>query len=184
MLFCRLRVFQNQLFRKIHFRNQYHLSVKLFGFRSGWHFVGPDPGPICLQRLWADDTSRQQVTICIIISCCWPESLYTVKRILKNSQSKDLYDKWKLNEGGKYFRMFPLEHSAILAIISLENQFLVFLRVAVLHRFFVPFSDSNWLLYDYKYMYQVLKSGGAYSFYFIPGCVHPSMDHHAAHALY
>ena len=24
------------------------------------HFVGPDLGPICLQRLLADDTSRQQ----------------------------------------------------------------------------------------------------------------------------
>ena len=25
------------------------------------HFVGPDLGPICLQRLSADDTSRQRV---------------------------------------------------------------------------------------------------------------------------
>ena len=37
--------------------------------------------------------------------------------------------------------MLPLEHSAILltsikAIIGIENQFLVFLRVTVLHRFY------------------------------------------------
>ena len=33
---------------------------------------------------------------------------------LKNRQNKDLYDKWYLNEGQKYCRMLPLEHSAIL----------------------------------------------------------------------
>ena len=37
-----------------------------------------------------------------------------VKRPLKNRQNKDLYDKWQLNEGVKYCRMLPLEHSAIL----------------------------------------------------------------------
>ena len=37
-----------------------------------------------------------------------------VKRPLKNRQIKDLSDKWKLNEGQKYYRMLPLEHSAIL----------------------------------------------------------------------
>ena len=37
-----------------------------------------------------------------------------VKQPLKNRQNKDLNDKWKLNEGGKYCRMLPLEHSAIL----------------------------------------------------------------------
>ena len=48
------------------FRNNYQ-SVKQFGSRSErqtvWiqirHFVGPDLGPNCLQRLSADDTSRQ-----------------------------------------------------------------------------------------------------------------------------
>ena len=33
---------------------------------------------------------------------------------LKNRQNKDLNDKWLLNEGQKYYRMLPLEHSAIL----------------------------------------------------------------------
>ena len=48
-----------------------------------------------------------------------------LKRPLKNRQNKDLNDKWKLNEGQKYCRMFPFEgqkycrmlkgeHSAIL----------------------------------------------------------------------
>ena len=37
-----------------------------------------------------------------------------VKWPLKNRQNKDLNDKWKLNEGQKYCRMLPLEHSTIL----------------------------------------------------------------------
>ena len=37
-----------------------------------------------------------------------------VKRPLKNRQNKDLNDKCWLNEGQKYCRMLPLEHSAIV----------------------------------------------------------------------
>ena len=37
-----------------------------------------------------------------------------VKLSLKNRQNKDLNDKWYFNEGRKYCRMLPLEHSAIL----------------------------------------------------------------------
>ena len=37
-----------------------------------------------------------------------------VKRPLKNGQNKELNDIWKVNEGQKYCRMLPLEHSAIL----------------------------------------------------------------------
>ena len=40
---------------------EYHQSVKQFGCRS--HFVGPDLGPNCLQRLSADDKSLQRNTI-------------------------------------------------------------------------------------------------------------------------
>ena len=36
------------------------------------------------------------------------------KRSLKNRQDKDLNDKWHLNEGQKYSKMLPLEHSEIL----------------------------------------------------------------------
>ena len=62
-----------------------------------------------------------------------------VKRPLKNRQNNDLNDKWYLNEGRKYCRMLPLEHSAIHSAILLtyfkrklvlktNNQFSVFLR--------------------------------------------------------
>ena len=37
-----------------------------------------------------------------------------LKRPLYNRQNKDLNDKWQLNEGQKYCRMLPFEHSAIL----------------------------------------------------------------------
>ena len=59
----------------------------------------------------------------------------------KNRQNKDLNDKRYLNEGRNFCRMLPLEHSVILLTCikryrNLENQILVFLRVAVLHRFY------------------------------------------------
>ena len=38
------------------FFQEYHLSVKQIGYRSGVRFVWPDLGPICLQRLSAEDT--------------------------------------------------------------------------------------------------------------------------------
>ena len=48
--------------------------------------------------------------------------------------------KWKFNEGRKYGRMplgaFCNIFDLHLAIIRLENQFLIFLRVAVLDRFY------------------------------------------------
>ena len=37
-----------------------------------------------------------------------------LKQPLKNRQNKDVNDKWYLNEGPKYCRMLPLEHSALL----------------------------------------------------------------------
>ena len=70
--------------------------------------------------------------------CCDHDSYSQtgVKQPLKNRRNKDLNDKWLLNEGRKYCRMLPMEHSALLAIIGLENHFSVFLRVAVKHRFY------------------------------------------------
>ena len=38
----------------------------------------------------------------------------SLKQLLKNRQNKDPNDKWYFNEGQKYCRMLPLEHSAIL----------------------------------------------------------------------
>ena len=37
---------------------EYYLSVKQFGSRSGLHFVGHDMGPNCLQRISAEDKSH------------------------------------------------------------------------------------------------------------------------------
>ena len=41
-------------------------------------------------------------------------STHCLKRPLKNRQSKDLNDKWLLNEGQKCCRIFPFECSAVL----------------------------------------------------------------------
>ena len=43
-----------------------HYSVKQFGSRSGPTFVGPDNGPNSLQRLSADDTSKQRVKVGVV----------------------------------------------------------------------------------------------------------------------
>ena len=73
-------------------------------------------------------------------------------RPLKNRQNKDLNDKLKLNEGRKYCKMLPTEHSAILKTCIkrfkfLKTKFVVFLRV-VLDRF------------DCTYFYSVLSREG------------------------
>ena len=51
--------FQNQLFRKNSFRNNIKASNSLYPDQTQ-HFVRPDLGPNCLQRLSADDTTRQR----------------------------------------------------------------------------------------------------------------------------
>ena len=53
---CLLIFFKIEIFKK-NFQ-EYHRSIKQFGSKSGRHFVGPDLGPNCLQRLSADDTSK------------------------------------------------------------------------------------------------------------------------------
>ena len=61
MLFCLLLFL---LFKinslKNSFRNTISVSNSLDQDQTG-HFVGPDLGPNCLQRLSADDNSRQRV---------------------------------------------------------------------------------------------------------------------------
>ena len=52
--------FQNYFFRKKSFRNTIRVSNSLDPDQAR-RFVGPDLGPKCLQRLSADDTSRQNV---------------------------------------------------------------------------------------------------------------------------
>ena len=51
--------FNTNFFEK--FFQEYHQSVKQFGSSQAPQNVGPDLGPNCLQRLSADDTSRQRV---------------------------------------------------------------------------------------------------------------------------
>ena len=61
MLFCRLPIFfQNQFFSKFFFRITIIVSNSLDPDQAR-HFVGPDLGPNCLQKLSADDTRRQRV---------------------------------------------------------------------------------------------------------------------------
>ena len=61
MLFCRLLTFfKINFFKKNSFRNTIWVSNRLDPDQVR-HFVGPDPVPICLQRLSADETSRHWI---------------------------------------------------------------------------------------------------------------------------
>ena len=60
MLFCRLLIFFKINFFINSLRNTIRVSNSLDPDQAR-HFVGPDLGPNCLQRLTADDTSRQRV---------------------------------------------------------------------------------------------------------------------------
>ena len=58
MMFCRLLIFPLK-FKT--FLQDYHQSGKQVGSRLAERFVGPDLGPNCLERLSADDSSKQRV---------------------------------------------------------------------------------------------------------------------------
>ena len=62
MLFCHLTIFSKSTFSKNFFRNTFRVSNS-FDPDQARHFVGPDLGPNCLQRLPADDTRRQRVNL-------------------------------------------------------------------------------------------------------------------------
>ena len=55
MFFNRLLIFSKLTFLKNSFCNTIRVSNSL-GQDKAQHFVGPDPGPNCLQRFSADDT--------------------------------------------------------------------------------------------------------------------------------
>ena len=57
MLFCRLMNFPKSTFLKNSFRNTISVSNSLDPDQAR-HFVRPDLGPKCLQRVSADDTGR------------------------------------------------------------------------------------------------------------------------------
>ena len=59
--------------------------------------------------------------------------------------------------------MLPLDHSAILltciiAIIGLENQFVVFFRVAVLHRFYCIDNDDQSAVQCFCFIFEPVSS--------------------------
>ena len=72
LYFCLLFFFQNQLFLGKKFRNTIRMSNKLDPDQAR-HFVGSDLDPNCLQRLSADNTSRQRVNSYKPNFSCRPE---------------------------------------------------------------------------------------------------------------
>ena len=65
MLFYCLQLFSRLTFCKKAFRNTIRVSNSLDPDQVQ-HFVGPDLGPNCLQRLSAEDTSGQRVKALIL----------------------------------------------------------------------------------------------------------------------
>ena len=59
MLFCHLLIFSKSFFENIF--QEYHQSVKQLDPDQARHFVVPDLGPNCLQRLSTDDNSSERV---------------------------------------------------------------------------------------------------------------------------
>ena len=78
----------------------------------------PEPGPVGSENDEASDEEENRFSKIIKvhknISSEDEYSKTCLKRTLKNRQNICLKDKWYLNEGRKYCRMLPLEHSAIL----------------------------------------------------------------------
>ena len=62
LLFCRLQFFSKLTSSKNCFRNIIGVSNSLDPDQAQ-HFVGPDLGPNCLQKLSADDTSKLRVNL-------------------------------------------------------------------------------------------------------------------------
>ena len=60
MLFCCLLILLKSIFSGKKIRNTIRVSNSLDPDQAR-HFVGPDLGPNCFQRLSANDTSRQKV---------------------------------------------------------------------------------------------------------------------------
>ena len=56
MRFCRLLIFFTIIFKKNSFRNVIR-ELNSFDPDQARHFVGPNPGPKCLQKLSKNDTS-------------------------------------------------------------------------------------------------------------------------------
>ena len=127
MNFCRLRIF--------FFKNQTSWRKKIWNIiymLNSWdqdqaqHFVVPDLGPNCMQRLSADSKT------CVK----WP-LLKKHKLVFKEQLS--------LNAGQKYCRMLQGEHSAILSIfIKLPFVITIFILLIFEWPFYTDFTVSLW----------------------------------------
>ena len=83
---CPLLIFFKSKFLKNSFWNTIRVTNSLDQDQA--HFVGPDLGPNCLQRLSADDTSRQRVNI-NLMSCCMNIVIFTYASFCVNFRFHD-----------------------------------------------------------------------------------------------
>ena len=79
MLFCRPLIFLNQLFEKLF--QEYNQSLNSLDPDQARHFVWPDLGPNCLQKLSADRTSRQSYLF--VCFCHLADNFYKLFDTLK-----------------------------------------------------------------------------------------------------
>ena len=66
-------------------------SIIIFLCSQLLYFVGPDLGPNCLQRLSADDTSRQRVKVGVVFR----KVNYLISYSLETLQGEDRYERMK-----------------------------------------------------------------------------------------
>ena len=92
MLFvvCCFFSLRNQLFRKNSFGNTNRVSNRLDPDQAR-HFVGPDLGPNCLQRLSVDDTSRQRVNMVRVNEKYMLTDIYTMRMSLSKISTICIY---------------------------------------------------------------------------------------------
>ena len=72
LFFCLLIFFKIFFLLKFSFRNNIWVSKRVDPDQAR-HFVRPGLGPICLQRWWADDPSRQRVKVDCRINFGWTD---------------------------------------------------------------------------------------------------------------
>ena len=137
------------------------------------HFVEPDLGPNCLQKLSADDTSMQKLRPFHIYVKMKPytktklifivfHSLHTVKPDCKTATLKEtkisFQDQLSLNAGQKYCRLLQGEHFAIL-LTFIKLPFVI--KIFVLSIFEWPFYTGFTVLFTYEPFPQTLLSGSS-----------------------
>ena len=105
LFFCHLLIFSKSTFRKNSFRNTIWVSNRLDPGQAR-NLFRPDLGPICLQRLWADDTSWQ-----------WVDK--GADQSMKLGRFKCAFDvSILLHTGYGYLRFYPGLENLILPMLS------------------------------------------------------------------